>query len=287
MNSLSYSIAAQNVLNLFYDTDYIVYVEGKDDIPFWENMFYKFTNLKIEIQDVGSCTALEKYINGVLSGELNAVIVACDSDFTFFEQNKTHPKIIRTFGHSIENTLISEQSITKVIKSIGRMSNKNIPKDEILDWLRHIDSSTNKLTMLEIFNYINKCGLSILGDNCSKLTKSKSSPILCPEKIDVLLCSLNINIDDDFETKMNHILHSNNMRAFNFLRGHFLFSATLKFISSVVKKYDGKISLSNDALYTALLLACETGFNASHNEFQYYRSCFERIEPIEPINRCA
>ncbi|BEE18489.1 hypothetical protein VAWG006_27420 [Aeromonas enteropelogenes] len=163
MNSLSYSMEAQNILNLFYNTNYVVYVEGKDDIPFWENLFCKFTTLMVEIQDVGSCNELNKYIDRIISGELSSVIVACDSDFTLFEQYKSHPKIIRTFGHSIENTLISEQTITKVIQSLGRIPNKNVPKEDILNWLNHIDSSTYKLTMLEIFNYVNKCGLSILG----------------------------------------------------------------------------------------------------------------------------
>ncbi|WP_162515529.1 DUF4435 domain-containing protein [Aeromonas sobria] len=284
MNSLSYSIEAQNILNFFYDTDYIVYVEGKDDIPFWENMFCKFTSLRVEIQDVGSCTALNKYIDRIKSGELSTVIVACDSDFTLFEKNNSHPKIIKTFGHSIENSLISEQTITKVIKSLGRIPNKNVPKDEISNWLKHIDSSTCQLTMLEIFNYVNKCGLSILGDNCSKLTTSRTSPTLCPEKIDSFLGSFRIRIDNDFEVKTNRILNSKNMRLFNFLRGHFLFSATLKFISSEVKKYDGKISLSKDALFTALLLAFETSLNSSHNEFHYYGSCFEQIESF---NKCA
>ncbi|MFQ2052643.1 DUF4435 domain-containing protein [Aeromonas veronii] len=284
MNSLSYSISAQNILNLFYNTDYIVYVEGKDDIPFWENMFCKFTSLRVEIQDVGSCTALNKYIDRIKSGELSTVIVACDSDFTLFEKNTPHPKIIKTFGHSIENSLISEQTITKVIKSLGRIPNKLVPKDDISNWLKHIDSSTCQLTMFEIFNHVNKCGLNILGDNCSKLTTSRTSPTLCQEKIDSLLGSFSITIDNEFEVKTNRILNSRNMRLFNFLRGHFLFSATLKFISSEVKKYDGKISLSKDALFTALLLAYETSLNSSHNEFQYYNLCFKQIENV---NKCA
>lgn len=53
MPSLDYSLEALNLLNAFHQVDKVVYVEGQDDVPFWEFLFKKFTNLNIYIEDVG------------------------------------------------------------------------------------------------------------------------------------------------------------------------------------------------------------------------------------------
>lgn len=47
MPSLDYSLEALNLLNAFHQVDKVVYVEGQDDVPFWEFLFKKFTNLNI------------------------------------------------------------------------------------------------------------------------------------------------------------------------------------------------------------------------------------------------
>lgn len=49
MPSLDYSLEALNLLNAFHQVDKVVYVEGQDDVPFWEFLFKKFTNLNIYI----------------------------------------------------------------------------------------------------------------------------------------------------------------------------------------------------------------------------------------------
>ncbi|HCX7732599.1 TPA: hypothetical protein OZ640_004640, partial [Escherichia coli] len=39
--NFSWSNEAENVISLFYDADIMVYVEGEDDIAFWEIIFKK------------------------------------------------------------------------------------------------------------------------------------------------------------------------------------------------------------------------------------------------------
>ncbi|RLM02058.1 hypothetical protein BIY27_26050 [Gibbsiella quercinecans] len=87
MADLSYSNEAFNVLNLFYQKDYMVYVEGRDDVCFWEMIFNKTSNIKVEIQDVGVCEELIPYIEKIYNGEIEA-IVACDMDLKYFDDTK-------------------------------------------------------------------------------------------------------------------------------------------------------------------------------------------------------
>ncbi|EFH8005158.1 DUF4435 domain-containing protein, partial [Escherichia coli] len=77
--NFSWSNEAENVISLFYDADIMVYVEGEDDIAFWEIIFKKNGRFNVEVQDVGGCEALQPYIEKITSGEINA-IVARDSD---------------------------------------------------------------------------------------------------------------------------------------------------------------------------------------------------------------
>ncbi|EGA69570.1 hypothetical protein VISI1226_13648 [Vibrio sinaloensis DSM 21326] len=37
-----YSAEAENIINEFHSVDVMVYVEGVDDIPFWDFIFEKF-----------------------------------------------------------------------------------------------------------------------------------------------------------------------------------------------------------------------------------------------------
>ncbi|MDM9086694.1 DUF4435 domain-containing protein [Klebsiella pneumoniae] len=60
--NFSWSNEAENVISLFYDADIMVYVEGEDDIAFWEIIFKKNGRFNVEVQDVGGCEALQPYI---------------------------------------------------------------------------------------------------------------------------------------------------------------------------------------------------------------------------------
>ncbi len=62
MAKLEYSVGAKNVLTRFYRVDKMLYVEGDDDVPFWEFMFEKFADFNVEVQEVGGKEELRKYV---------------------------------------------------------------------------------------------------------------------------------------------------------------------------------------------------------------------------------
>lgn len=131
MDDFYYSEDANDIMNLFYGVDVMVYVEGEDDVPFWEFIFNKLVKYSVEVQEVGGSNELSKYIGDLDSGKLKGII-ACDSDFEVLKSNLSSSNVIRTYGYSIENSLICKSTILKVIKSIGKISIKNSP-DQKLD----------------------------------------------------------------------------------------------------------------------------------------------------------
>jgi len=276
VDDLIYSIEAQNVLNLFYSADYMVYVEGKDDIPFWEHLFSRFYKKKVEVQDVGCSTALIEYMENIISNKLDA-IVACDSDFNAFNTRYKHNKIIRTYGYSIENSLICKQTVIKVIKSLAKIPTRKIPLDVINTWFEHFDNSTKKLILFDMYNHFKELGVCVTGDNCTKFLKSNKSAELCLNKINAHIEKIGFDIDDEFITSIQTTLAENDRAIHHYIRGHFLFSAIAKLVSIIVRTYENKASISNDALFSALILAFESVLTEEHPHFKYYESTISNI----------
>jgi hypothetical protein len=274
---LEYSVGAKNVLAKFYRVDKILYVEGDDDISFWELLFEKFDAPQVDIQQVGGKEELRKYIDQISSGELDA-IVAMDSDFS--PVNGTDPKhnlILRTAGHSIENTLISAKVLMKVARRIGRLPAKDVSHEECEAWLADFYRRCSMLITNDIQDQCEGAMLGVIGDNCDRFLESKQSDRICPLKIETYLNGHGLNpgteLSDDLEKRMTGAA----LNLQDFIRGHFLISAAHKFVCLLVKRKRSKVSLSSAAFFGAINLAFESTFNCEHPHYAHYSREFQRL----------
>ncbi|ASE00663.1 DUF4435 domain-containing protein [Salmonella enterica] len=270
IDSLNWSDEAENVISMFYDADIMVYVEGVDDIGFWEIVFKKNDRLNVEVQDVGGCDALMSYIEKITSGKINA-IVARDADLNYFSSNIiNHPNVIYTRGYSIENSILDERVISRILKNMGRYSAKEIQNINISSWINELYSNVENLISLDIYNHINMRGLSVVGDSCERFMQSKSSYSTCLNKINSYIQ----NLPDDFKEQgiaiKESLTYPNNTTISNWLRGHFLFSATLRFIANYLTKDERKTAISKDSFYSNMLTAFELYFTEEHADYEYY-----------------
>ena len=112
-DKLIHSDSAISITHKFYNSQVMVYVEGDDDIPFWDELFRKRVPIDFyTIEQVGGKNNLRKHINAIKRGDITNVIVACDSDYNriLYDTTSTlynNPLIIMTHGHSIENTILN------------------------------------------------------------------------------------------------------------------------------------------------------------------------------------
>lgn len=277
MAELSYSSGAENVLNKFYGVDTIVYVEGSDDIPFWEFIFTQFTDYSFAINDVGGVPEIKKYITKIETGEIKA-IVACDADFSYTGSFSEHQNVLRSYGYSIENSMICQKTLRKVIRSIGRVPMKDIDDDNISNWLEMLADSTKNLVIQDIANHMMSEGKSVTGDNCSRFMKSSKSAEVCPRKIEQHLAVIDLKTSEELENKITRSVIESNRTTADFLRGHFLFSASLKYVISEIKKFGKNVAISNDSFFGALFIAFEAVFNSTHNHYNYYQNIVGKIE---------
>lgn len=96
MRTLEYSVQALNVLSKFHRIDAIVFVEGQDDLHFWNNIAEKANITSIRIEPVGGAGGLQRKIEAILN-ENAQIIVAKDADHDQFSNSPiSHPRIINT-----------------------------------------------------------------------------------------------------------------------------------------------------------------------------------------------
>ncbi|AWA91571.1 TPA: DUF4435 domain-containing protein [Vibrio parahaemolyticus] len=275
-----YSPEAEDIVNQFYSVDVMVYVEGKDDMPFWELMFEKFSEHSVEIQEVGGCTALEPYINRINSGELTTAIVACDTDLTNFlsQRLEEHPNIIRTPKYAIENTMITVENIAKAINRVSRLSKRLIKQEDISRWLDDFYSNCLDLVLYDVHNAKFSHGIAVVGDNASRFMKSRSSSLICKEKIKTHVEQLSAKFDDFNRDLVVEEIHSKGYLPNDLIRGHFLFSAVAKFVNEYSRKKGYKNSISNDSLYAVLVLALETTLTEKSPDYEFFKERIERVQ---------
>ncbi len=248
MDSLEYSVSALEAKSLFYNKDIVVYVEGKEDILFWDYLF-DIGAINAHIEDVGGNNEIEKYINRIINDNAD-FYVACDSDHSeFLNDSINHSRIIRTYGYSIENSMYNTIELEKVISKLCKQ--KLSISDELTDWGKEFSNSVFELIKLDIANHKFKKGISIFGDNCYPFLKNQNSHKISSEKTQAFIKNVT-NFFTKEELKEVEDLIIQSKKDFWFLiKGHFITHAIINLIKYYVKKYTGSpTGVTLDMLYT-------------------------------------
>ena len=277
MAKLEYSVDAKNVLAKFYRVDKVLYVEGDDDIPFWEFMFEKFEAPAVEVRQVGGKEELRKCIDQIISGDLQA-IVAMDSDFSPFSGTSPyHHLVIRTAGHSIENSLIGAEVLMKVARKTGRLPAKDATLEECQSWLDDFYQKCSALLMNDLIDQCDGAKLGVIGASCDRFFESKQSDRICMYKVAEYLKDLRLEHDIRLSNAMQEKVAGAALGLRDFYRGHFLLSAAHRFVCLLVKRKRAKISLPHTAFFAAINLAFELTFDSEHPHYNHYDREFQRL----------
>lgn len=171
-DDFEYSPEALDSRKWLLDVDAVVYVEGIDDELFWPKIFNKFSSRVFSFEQVGGKPELVKKMK-ILKDNNSEFIIATDSDYSLFIEEFDHENIIKTFGHSIENTLIQKESIIEIVENSSNKKNQDIIA-QYQFFQNNIDQIVYELLYIDIFCYEND-HKSVIGKSAEKFTKSKNS----------------------------------------------------------------------------------------------------------------
>lgn len=276
MSNIQYSLDALNAINMFYRVEVMVYVEGEDDVAFWGEIFEKLSKMKVELQSVGCSSELEKYIDEITGGTLNA-IAARDSDYLDFLDNKhSHPRVIYTYGHSIENSLHTADCIYQMCK-VSLRGNK-VSSASCKDWLRTFTSAFDHLLMLEIANELEGAGIEVLGKNCSRFMETEDSDIVSNCKIHAQIKKVSARLKDESINAATAIKPTTHENILRWLRGHILESGIQKFIANRQKEYGRKVCLPYEQLFTNAVHQFQSSFMNGHPHYNHYEQAIKSAD---------
>lgn len=259
MNSLEYSIDALDAKGLFYNKCLTVYVEGNDDVLFWDYLF-KIAEVSAHIEDVGGVKEIEKYVVDILENDAG-FLVACDNDHNDFLDDKIiHSQIIRTYGYSIENSMYNFDKIEEIISKLSRK--KVDVKSLIETWAEEFSNQVYELLKYDIANHKFKKGISVFGDSCVRFLKSNSSHKISSQKISDYIDSIKERFNISEIQEVERLLNTSEKDFWFLIKGHFLTSATMNLIKSLVNQQCGtNCNITLDMIYTLTIDCTENWDN--------------------------
>ncbi|PUA46936.1 hypothetical protein C5U62_02865 [Pseudomonas protegens] len=263
--TLDYSDEATNTLDAFMECDYILFVEGDDDVLFWNTVITRCSKLNVDIRPVGGVNELKPYVEKVRNGVLDCV-VAQDADYSVHIGEKRHSRVLYTYGYSIENTLYNPELVTSLL---GVWSKKQIDaSSEVSKWLEDLVNSCTPLFYLDFLNAKKKLEIDTGAGHCQRFMVSKNS-----EKFDRQKVSSHverISKQHALSLSSDELSCVKNVPILVLMRGHFLQSAVLRYINCQLKLMGRKTSVSGDALYAHAIQYLQNCFDWSSTEGQYY-----------------
>lgn len=268
MAEWDYSIDALNVKSAFYEAKVIIYVEGDDDILFWQEVFSRVADAEFEVEVADGSGQLDKHIEEIGTGMLKA-IAARDADFlSVLGLTSVNPKVLYTSGYSIENSLYTIDAVAHLARAWGKSMRITVADCE--RWIFDLAACIAPLVHLDVANALSNAGEPTLGDNCTRFMKGQSSATLCPMKISEQVSLTAATVPKKAVAAARAAVGEDPITILNYLRGHFLASAVLKFISASAKAHGRKINISADSLYAAAMAHFGRSLGHGHPHQDHY-----------------
>jgi len=276
MSDIQYSTDALNVLSDFYGVDTLVYVEGEDDVIFWQAIFEKFATRSVRFESVGGDAALAKRIAQICAGEVHA-LAAADADYSaLVGSQKHHPCILYSFGYSIENSLFTVESLTEICNVVCRGFRAS--PDICRNWLASFLAAFRELIAYDIANRCTNGPELVLGDNCSRFMVDGTAHQFCGKKIAAKCKALETVVDPDQIEHWRLETSRTDFDLLRWIRGHFLTTAIQKFIVSRLKEIGKKPVLSGGQVFESAMIWFRMSVAITHPHSEHYRTAVMRAD---------
>jgi hypothetical protein len=252
VGSLSYSSKALDTLPLFHRKKYVIYVEGQDDVIFWEIVLKKFNIQDYQLKIAGGANEVDKYIFSIVNDDVD-IAVARDSDYSGITGKQfNHPRVIYTYGYSIENSLYCPANIAKAIA----LHSRTVENYEVVSakWLNEFVDKFERLIVLDIANEIYGRGIQVLGANCCRFLTTQASYTASEAKVRDHATEIEKQFAKSEISEAQTFINKSRKELLYIIRGHFMANAISNFIKSKVNAISKRqIQLSAENLYIVFI----------------------------------
>lgn len=245
LGKLEHSIGGYESINLFRKTEFTVFIEGNNDFNFWKKLF-QLADIKPNFEQVNGCSNLNDKIDSILNKKANFV-VACDAHYDVLLNKATeHKQIIRTYGHSIENSLFTTSKINKIITiHNGIEADGEDYKERIDSWKKAFSERLTPILIYEIAKeYYNK-NFQITHDSCQEFLKTKTSPEICEQTVSKRSNKFKSNFTKKEINTVRKILNESKKDNWFHFKGKLL----NRVIRNIIKYYVKNIKITDKDLY--------------------------------------
>jgi hypothetical protein len=274
VRSLQYSPAALDTLTRFHAADFVVYVEGQDDVLFWEAMFAHHGITDATFKVAGGAPELDKYADAVVGLGVN-VVIARDSDFAeFAEGYGLHPRVLYTFGYSIENAMCTSTAVARTLSAVSRTNGNFV--EEVERWLDQLAEALRPLVVLDLANRVGELGVSVPLDNLQRFLV-KGGVNVAHAEIERVRAQIEPLFGQDQVDAFEEALRNSGKPLRQHVRGHGLLSAAAAYLRRAATGRLGRsVSLSGDAVFGLLITHC-TDCLAERAESDHYSRQFSEL----------
>ena len=275
MPSLQYSKQALDALKQFHRSRYVVYVEGDEDVPFWQRIFADAGVRDVYFKVAGGREEIEKYTQSVVVDGAD-IGVARDRDLNAFLGTLVdHPRVLYTHGYAIENSLCSVHAIEAVVRTLVYTSDDQTASVEA--WFEAFERDVRQLVELDVADALRGQRIGVPLDNAFRYLDRKRRCIVVTATVAGVAEPIARDVGRASLRRARDLLRETGKRTRHHMRGHFLFSAVVHFVTYRVHVDIGRRpSISNHALYGMLIAHLSNGLAAS-GEMEYYRALVERF----------
>lgn len=267
-----YTTGAEEVRKRFEKKLLYCYVESHADKLFWRQYIKLITDkINIRMEQAHDSSQIDIIAGYILDGNDTSMVIR-DSDYLDFSRKKfKHPRIIYTFGHSLENSLYNSKAIAKAVRHLS-ITDSNMRKGAER-WLKEVGDKIKPLLILEIANEIFSKGVSVLGNSSVDYLDDNKSCELSDLKIRMKYEEIARSFSDEEIEEATSRYVRYKKRKYLIVRGHFLTFIVTNFINRRVDecKSEGKKSrLNPNALYSFLSLSVSRE-TTDESEYSYMK----------------
>ena len=221
--------------DLFYFPKILVYVEGHEDIPFYEEVLQ---NYDYHLKARGGREECKKLVTPLVEKDLPYVVVL-DGDYEILTRTRSkHRRVVWLHRYAFENYLFEEEPIKQFCRDRTHSEDsleEALASSEFTDFIENIEMKFKDLIILDVAHQRSKTGCKTFFRNSDRFFKTNFRDDQIQKQQAAAANSIDIESTNEAKTLVEKFLEEQR-RFIDILPGHFVFNIMKRFISNIVGK---------------------------------------------------